>query len=432
MTLSIDSRAAQVASRFVAAVLLLGVAAGQCEADDWLRFRGPGGAAFSDDTGTPVTWDGERNIAWKTRLPGPGGSSPVVVGRRVFVTAYTGYGLDKENPGQQSNLRRVLVCLDRDTGQVLWTREVPANGEEVNYQDFITEHGYATHTPTSDGERVFAFFGTCGVRAFDLDGKPAWSAELGSGANYWGSAASPIVVGDLLVINAAIECERLVALDRRTGLERWRSQRIFSSWSTPVLAQAPGDKPELVLNVKDRMLGFDPASGEQLWTFTTRQAFGAPSPIAHEGRIYSYVSHPNALVAMRPGGQGDVTKTHLIWKAERIGSSVTSPVLYQGRLYGIDRQGIVGCVDAATGKVLYRQRLQAENAKFYASPVAADGKIYFVSREHGVYVVAAGPKFSVLAVNRFGADTSVCNATPAIHDGQLLLRSNRFLYCLGK
>jgi hypothetical protein len=152
----------------------------------------------------------------------------------------------------------------------------------------------------------------------------------------------------------------------------------------------------------------------------------------HDGRIYAFGGKPNVLLAVRPGGRGDVSESHVSWRAEGAGSGITSPVFYQGRIYTVDERGIVGCVDAETGEVVYRQRLSPAGATFYASPVAADGKLFAVSREHGTYVLAADAQFKQLAVNQFEGDASVFNATPAISQGQLLLRSNRALYCIGQ
>jgi outer membrane protein assembly factor BamB len=401
-------------------------------AADWPRFRGPGGAATSEDRGLPTTWSDAENLAWKAELPGAGASSPIVIGDRVFVTCYSGYGLDAEHPGELARLERHLLCLDRDTGETIWSYDAPTAGRESNYVDFLQRHGYATSTPTSDGERVYVFFGTSGVRALDLDGKPVWQADVGALSHNWGTGGSLVLDGDLLLVNAAVESDSFIALDKRSGAEVWRVKRLISSWSTPVVVELPGGGRELIVSIKSRLLGLDPATGEKLWSCQTKQAFASPSPIVRGGLIYAFGGKPNVLLAVRPGGRGDVTESHVAWRAEGVGSGITSPVFYQDHIYTIDERGIVGCVRADTGEVVYRERLSPSGATLYASPVAADGKLFAVSREHGTFVLAAGPRFEQLAVNQFASDASVFNATPAVTQGRLLLRSDRTLYCIGE
>jgi len=400
-------------------------------ADDWPQFRGRSGSATNDDTGLPLSWSDENNVIWKTELPGFGASSPVVIGDHVFLTCYSGYGLDVERPGETTSLERHLLSIDRNDGNITWKRNVPAAAKEANYVDFLPQHGYATNTPACNGDRVYAFFGAAGVQAFDLEGTRLWQADVGHDVHNWGSAGSPVVYGDLLYVNAAVESDAFVALDKLTGREAWRVKRLISSWSTPLVVDVPGGEPELVVSVKGRLIGLRPKTGEELWVCKTKQAYGAPSPIEHDGLIYAFGGRPNMLLAIRPGGRGDVTESHVAWRAAGVGSAITSPVWYDGHLYSIDERGMAGCVVAATGEVVYKERIAEEGVGVYASPVAADGKIYAVSREQGTFVLAAGGAFKRLAVNRLTSDDSVFNATPAISRGQLLLRSNRFLYCIG-
>ncbi len=411
--------------------LFMLLVAPRSQAEDWPQFRGAGGRATSDDRGLPVEWSSEKNIVWKADLPGFGASSPIVIGDRVFITCYNGYGLVAEAEGTPKDLKRHLLCLNRTTGTTRWTREVSAEGNESNYVDFMLQHGYATSTPTCDGECVYVFLGTSGVRAFDLEGQPLWQTDVGSYAHNWGTGGSLVIDGELLLVNAAVESDAFIALDKRSGKEIWRAKRLISSWSTPIVVDLPDGARELIVSIKGRLLGLDPLTGERLWTCQTKQAYASPSPIFHEGRIYAFGGKPNVLLAVRPGGRGDVSETHIDWRAAGVGSGITSPVFYQGHIYTVDERGIVGCVHATTGEVVYRERLSPSGATFYASPVIADGKLYAVSREHGTYVLEAEPQFKQLAVNRLSPDESIFNATPAISRGQLLLRSNRALYCIG-
>jgi outer membrane protein assembly factor BamB len=411
--------------------VLLGGSAAAAQASDWLRFRGPDGSGVAEDKGLPVTWSADANIAWKTELPGPGGSSPIVVGDRVFVTCYTGYAedrKDRQNPGDLKALKRHLLCLSRADGKVLWTKTIPATGPEPKLQSYLELHGYASSTPCSDGKQVYVFFGTSGVFAFGLAGEQLWQASVGKGTSGWGSATSSIVYKDLVIVNASVESGALIALDRGTGKEVWRARGMSSSWSTPVLVKVPGGKTELVVSASKQVLGLDPETGKLLWHADSFDWYVCPSVVAHEGVVYALQN--STYVAVRAGGQGDVTKTHTLWQ-KSFGSVVSSPVYYEGHLYW-SPGGTAYCQRADDGTVVYKERLKPDPGGIYASPVAVDGKVYYVSRSAGTYVVEAGPKFKLLALNTLTPDTSICNGSLAVSRSQLLLRSDRYLYCIGK
>jgi outer membrane protein assembly factor BamB len=418
-------------SKFV----LLGLAivvtsAAVASAADWPCFRGPGQRGLSSDTGLPITWSANSNVAWKTELPGPGSSSPIVVGDRVFVTCYSGYATDRQdrkNAGALKNLKRHVLCLDRAGGKVLWTRAIPATGPEAPLQTYLNLHGYASSTPSSDGKRVYVFFGTSGVIAFDLDGKQLWQKSVGKDTHGWGSASSPVLYKDLVIVNASVESGALVALDRMTGAEAWRVKDMSETWSTPVLVPVPGGKTELVLSASRKLFGFDPEKGKELWHANSFDWYVCPTPVAHDGVVYALQN--STCVAVRAGGRGDVTKTHTLWQ-KGLGSVVSSAVYFNGYLYFA--AGTALCLKAADGAEVYRERLRPDPGDIYAAPVAADGKIYYVSRQAGTHVVAAGPEFKLLAHNTLAPDTSVFNGSPAVSNSQLLLRSDRFVYCLGK
>ncbi|MEL7336680.1 MAG: PQQ-binding-like beta-propeller repeat protein, partial [Planctomycetota bacterium] len=208
------------------ASVLFFTAVGQCE--DWNRFRGPGGSGVAiDSDALPSQWSPDANVAWKIEMPGPGASSPIIVGDRVFVTCYSGYGLNQEDPGDINNLVRHLVCVDLTSGERLWQRDIPATLPEDPYTGIgVTAHGYASHTPVSDGTNVYAFFGKGGVFAFDMEGKQLWSASAGKESDppKWGSSSSPIVYGDTVVITAAAESQSVIAFDKTSGKEMWRQE----------------------------------------------------------------------------------------------------------------------------------------------------------------------------------------------------------------
>jgi outer membrane protein assembly factor BamB len=394
---------------------------------DWPQFRGPGGLGVATDKNVPTAWSAKSNLAWKTALPGPGASSPIVIGDRVFVTCYSGYGLSKDEPGEQKNLKRHLVCVDRATGKPLWTRDVPAVTPEPDYRSYITLHGYASSTPVSDGKHVWVFFGKSGVFAFDLDGKQVWQTSVGDKTYYWGVGPSPVLYKDLLIINASTESGALIALDKKTGKEVWKTPGISESWSTPTLVKLPDGKTELVVSGSQKILGYDPDTGKELWHADSFDWYVCPTITAHDGVVYTLQN--STAVAVRAGGRGDVTKSHTVWQ-KRFGATVTSMVYHAGHVYWANA-GKAFCLDAATGKEVYREALP-KGGEFYAAPVLADGKIYYVSRNDGTYVVDANPKFKLVAHNTIDGDDSVFNGSPAVSASQLFFRSDRFLYCVGK
>src|SRR5262249_42834413 len=339
------------------------------------------------------TWSSTENIVWRTKLPGPGTSSPIVVGKRIYLTCYSGFGLQEGNDGMDQ-LRRHVVCVDRAKGDILWTKHFkPALPESTYVGGNNTQHGYSSSTIASDSKHLYVFFGKSGVYCLDLDGNEVWHAKVGTNTDGWGSSNSPVLYKDVVIINASIESGSLVGLDKNSGKELWRVKGISSSWNTPVLVYVPDKGTELVLNESSAVIGFDPADGTELWRVGGFSGYVCPSVVAHKDVVY--VVRGGAL-AIRAGGRGDVSKSHVLWRVD--GSSlVPSPVYDDGRICW--PSGTLSCLDAADGKKIYRERLPKKvdgNRDFYASPLAADGKIYCVSRFQGTLVFAAGPKYALL------------------------------------
>lgn len=434
-------------SRTYRCLLALSLAAGLPPAGrvaDWPQFRGPNGSGVSKETGLPLEWSATKNLVWKTPLPGPGSSSPIVFGDRVYVTCYSGYGLDRvapgksvdlKSPGNLADLKRHLVCVARDSGKVLWTRDVESDGPDQPYKDGnIALHGYASHTPAADESGVYVYFGLAGAAGYSHAGERKWRVSCGKKVNVngtYGSAASPVLYDNLLIVNACIETAEpyrqgdLVALDKRTGREVWR-QQAGGQWSSPLLATA-GARPELVVATnRGPWVGLDPATGQRLYSCQGPEY--CATPVAHDG-VY-YVMGGERKAAIRGGGSGDVTGTHKLWEVAG-GTRISSLVYHDGHLYWSSDGHIAHCADARTGKSVYRERLGA-GGECFASPVVADGRIYYVSREKGTYVVAAKPQYELLAHNRIEDDPSVFNGSPAVSGGRLFLRSDRYLYCIGK
>ena len=410
---------------------------------DWPRFRGPGGEATSDGTALPTTWSESQNLKWKLALPGAGSSSPIVFGDRVFVTCYSGYGMDARNPGNKRDLMRHLVCVDRNSGKVAWSQAVSAAVGESDYRGYLREHGYASSTPVSDGKSVFVLFGKTGVLAFDMAGKKLWQAKVGTQSNMkgWGSAASPILYKDTVIVSAAEEGRAIFAFDKATGKQVWKAaaNSLELAFGTPSLVTV-GGTTELVLAVPGEVWGLNPDTGKLQWYAQTGIGGNvSPSVTAVGGMVYVTGGYPQlgsaAVRAGRAGTSKDVTKTNVVWTTSDA-SYVATPIVHKGYLYWLDDRGTAYCLNAATGKQVYRQRLSGtvrgsgSGRVCYASPVRVGDELYVVSRAGGTYIFDAAPTFKQIAQNRFASDTSDFNATPAISNGQLFLRSNRFLYCV--
>lgn len=450
---------------WIAALSSLGLSAlasREVRAQDWPRFRGVNGSGVVAAAARPLPtrWSPEQNLRWQVSLPGPGASSPIVVGEQVLVTAYSGCpdgeaeapqqtGAEQRGSedakqdagrGASAKLTRHLLSIDRATGAIRWRRDIPATLPEDPYAGFLREHGYASSTPVSDGKRVYAFFGKSGVHAFDLRGQPLWTRSVGreSGPQRWGSGASPIVWRDLVIVNAAEESESLVAFDAQTGAEAWRAEAagLGGTWGTPVIAAA-GPREELVIAVPHEIWGLDPRTGKFLWYAESIDTSAmCASLVTDDGIVYAVGGRQGGALAVRTGGQGNVTKTHVLWRARHQGQ-IASPVLYQGHLYWVSR-GILNCVDAKSGKRVYRERLKQTElpsprpprSENYASPVIADGKLFVTARHGSVFVLDAQPRFAVEAENRVELRCQSYAATPAVSNGQLFLRAPQTLYCL--
>lgn len=473
-------RAMKMVAALVAALIL---GATGVDASDWSRFRGPNGTGISPDAkNLPSTWSETENLRWKIALPGPGSSCPIVVGDRVFVTCWSGYGVGRDQDDMQK-LRRHLVCVARDTGKILWDKSVAAELPEDRYGGMFAEHGYASHTPVSDGKRIFAFFGKTGVLAYDLDGKQLWHTKVGSGLDQrrWGSASSPLLYENLVIVPATVESESLVALDQETGKEVWRAKAegFTSTWGTPILVPVDKDRVDLVIGVPYEIWGFNPKTGKLRWHCDAMDSDSyCSSVVAADGVVYGLEGRGGGSVAVRAGGSNDVSNSHVVWRGQdqnRIGT----PVIHDGLIYYFSSK-VARCVDAKTGKSLYRERLPAgkgtaanaaavppkpttDNApakpgapgrfggrggfggpggpsggrrgggfggQDYGSPVAGDGKLFFITRGGDGYVLQLGKEFKVLGVNRLTNDNEDFSASPAIGDGALFIRSSKHLYCV--
>lgn len=395
---------------------------------DWTRFRGPGGQGVSNEKGLPVSWSTTENIVWRTKLPGPGTSSPITLGNRVYLTCYSGYGVDDDKDGEMNDLMRHVVCVDRNMGNILWDKKFKPVLPEEKYSGYMLRHGYASSTPVTDGKHLYVFFGKSGLYCLDLDGNEVWNKSVGTKTHGWGSASSPILYKNLVIVNASVECGALVAFDKTTGEEKWRAKDMSQTWNTPILVDVPDGQTELVLGATLKVIGLDPDTGKQLWHAKVYDWYICPSLVSHNGVVYG-LQHSIAA-AVKCGGRGDVTDTHVLWK-DKMGAVVSSCVFHEDNIYWT-RDGTCYCVDAKTGTEVYKQSLKPRTGTVYSSALAADGKIYYVSQESGTFVIAAGPKFEQLAHNQFDDDHSRTNGSPVVSNGCLLMRTDKYLYCIGK
>jgi outer membrane protein assembly factor BamB len=419
-------------------------------ADDWPHWRGPSASGVSSETGLPVEWSASSGIAWTAKVAGLGISSPIVWRDRVFVTSQIGSGVARPGPrlvqgadaaaagevalggsaaAATGTVAFVLTAFDRASGKQVWEVQAKALGDLPPVHE---KHNLASSSPVTDGQRVYAWFGTGQLMAVDLTGKPIWTRTLaqdyGPYVINWGHASSPTVYRDTLVLLCYHEkASYLLALDTRTGATRWKVDQPAgtTSYSTPLVVEA-GGQAEIVVNSSVGVAGHSLTTGEQLWQFKEENRFPVPMPLAHNGVIYAsrgYRSSP--FMAIRPGGRGDIASSHVLWRVPSGGPYISSLVHYQGLIYMMGDVGVLTVTDAKTGERVFQERL---GGVYSASPVAADGKVYLLSEDGETIVIAAGRAPRVLARNRLPARQL---ASPAIAGGRLFIRSDDQLFAIG-
>ena len=418
---------------------------------NWPQFRGPGSRGVAEGATLPDTWSSSENVVWISDVPGRGWSSPVAWGEKIFITTVINQGKDEpakkglyfggDRKDPPSSVHRWMVyCLDFKTGKVLWEKQAhegtPPTGRHV-------KNSYASETPCTDGERLYAYFGNVGVFCYDLDGKELWSQKWGPFKTKldWGTAASPVVhKGRVYVVNDNEEKSFLVALDARTGEQVWRVERDEkTNWATPFVWENE-QRTELVTPGTNlsRAYGLD---GKLLWELRGASNLTIPTPFTAHGLLYlgsGYVlSQQKPLYAIRPGATGDITlkddetsNASVAWCQKKAAPYNPSFLVYGEYCYVLYDMGFFGCYDARTGKEIYeRQRIGPGATAFTASPWAYNGKIFCLSEDGDTFVIAAGPEFKLLGKNSLG---EMCMATPAIANGSLFLRTESKLYRIQK
>lgn len=388
-------------------------------AADWPGWRGPDGNGVSSEKSLPEKWSATENIKWTAPLPGVGVGTPCVIGERVFVTASDG----------RQNDRLHVFCFHADTGKRLW--HVKLFGSAIPESEYMSG-GMAAPSPTSDGKYLFALFGTADLVCLDFDGKPVWMRSLGDehGAfrNRWGMSSSPLVVGDMVVAQVDHWGQSyLLAVDSKSGKTRWRTDRDANvNWTSPVLANVKG-KLQIVTSGTHIVKGYDAESGKELWTVKGMQQQCIPTPIVVNDFVYVVSGRKgNSLKIRLDGTTGDLTNSHVVWRKPRGAPFTPSGVVYEGRYYLIDDDGLGTCLDARSGSDIWQERT---GGKYRASLTAGDGKIFFTSMEGVVTVVNASEEFEVLSKNKI--DEGI-QASPAFANGRIYLRGEKHLWCVGK
>ena len=383
----------------------------------WPRWRGPSGQGFASGTSYPDKWSATENVLWKVRVPGEGNSSPIVWGDRIFLTT-----------AHERGRRLSLLAFRRSDGSLLWEAFAP----EGRLESVHDKNGHASATASTDGRLVFVSFGSRGLMAFDFDGKLVWRQDLGALNNYWGSAGSPLLYKDRVILYQDQQRAEsfIAAFDSATGKPLWRTARNASvGWGTPVAIRA-GGRDEIVVNGQYAVVAYDPDNGRELWRVGGTTMEVVPTVVVGHGMLFSSSGRAGPTLAIRPGGQGDVTRTHLVWSSPRGSPFIPSPILHGDQLYMVnDMTSIATAFDAKTGRALWQNRLgAAQREGFSASPVVVDGKIFFTNDEGETFVLRGGGEFNLLHVISIGERTL---ASPALVDGRWYIRTAGHLFAIG-
>ena len=437
----------QITSAYVLLALLC--LSGWAQTVNWPQFRGPNSSGIGEGKNLPDEWSPEKNIIWKTELPGRGHSSPIVWGNRIFLTS------DVEGeviPGQKAvhHVRNKatwvhpdalsgdrkhtlkVICLDRVSGKILW--------EKVAYEGAVLDdrhkrNTYASGTPVTDGKYVYAFFESEGLYCYDFTGKLLWKTSVGPIAKMgMGPGTSPALFENMLYLQCDLEDGGvggfLLAVDKRTGKEVWRVKRDQrKTHATPLIVQT-GQRAELITNAYETIVSYDPKTGQELWQCEGVKTWGIPSPVAGHGMVFlTGGADRKRAIGIKLGGVGKLDGTpNIVWSYTKGTAYVTSPILYGDYLYLVSEKGILTCVEATTGKIVYEGGRVPTPATFFASAVAYDGKLFLTSEDGETFVVKAGPVHEVIRTNTVGEPVM---ASPAIANGKLFIRGGQHLFCIG-
>jgi len=422
------------------------------QAQNWPSFRGPNATGIAGGQSVPTSWNGEKsvNILWKTPIPGISVSSPIVWGDRVFVTtsissdpaAKFRHGLygDVQPSSDVSPHTWRVYCLEKRSGKILWERTAHAGVPKTKRHPKSSQ---ASSTPVTDGTHIVAFFGSEGLYAYDFHGKLLWKQDLGvlsAGWFYdpdyeWGVASSPIIYKNLVIVQCDIQNDSFIAAyNIQDGKRVWFSPRDeIPSWGTPTIYEGK-TRAELITHATKFIRGYDPLTGKELWRLSGNSEVTAPTPFVAHDLIFVANGYRGIqpIYAIRPGAAGDISlkdghesNQQIAWSKKRGGPYMATPIVYGDYLYACGTNGVLACYQARTGEQVYQQRIGEKGGAYSASPIAADGKLYFTSEDGEIYVVKAGPKYELLAANPMG---EVLMATPAISDRMIIVRGMQHVF----
>jgi outer membrane protein assembly factor BamB len=414
-------------STFVSAIPWLLVAPVGIWADNWPAWRGPAGTGVCTERGLPVRWSPTDGIRWRTPLPDRGNSTPVVWNDRVFITQ----AIEKDQ-------RRTLICFDRSNGKILWQSGVTYSERESTH----ATNPLCSSSPVTDGERVIAWFGSAGLFCYDMQGKQLWQRDLGKQAHIWGYGSSPVLHQNLCILNFGPgERSFLIAVDKGTGKTVWQvhepggnfgndSKDWKGSWSTPLVIRTD-TREELIASLPGRVASFDPLNGKPYWTCLGLNPLVYTSPLWGDGVLVLMGGFNGSSLAVRPGGNGDVTETHRLWQIPKTKQRIGSGVISGKHIYIVDEPGVAGCFELNSGKMVWQERLEGPSEEYtsWSSMVLGDGKLYVINQGGDTFVLQPSPAFKGIATNSLGEMT---NASLAISNGEIFVRTHQALWCIGK
>ena len=435
-------------------LMVLAATAHASAQEEWSSYRGPAACGVAKGFAAPAEWNIEssKNILWKTPVAGLAHSSPAIWQDYIFVTTAVKaggksdlkvglYG-DIKSAAEDDTFTWVLLCLDRKTGRVLWERTAHTGKPKVKRHP---KSSHANATPCTNGSYVVAFFGSEGLYCYDLKGKLIWKKDLGvldwgyyrAVSAQWGGGSSPVIGKNMVIIQCDVQKNSFIAAyDLKDGSQIWKTPRDdVPTWGTPTVYT--GKHPQIIVNGYKHIGGYDIETGREIWKMTGGGDIPVPTPVVAHDLIFITNAHGrmSPIYAIRTSATGDITldkesstNEHVLWSISRGGNYMTTPLVYGDLLYCCHDTGRLSCFEAESGKLLYRENLSSKMTGFSASPVAADGKIYFTSEKGDVYVVKAGGEFEVLSVNKMN---ETCMATPAVSQGCLYLRTRHHIVAVG-
>jgi len=385
-------------------------------AENWPAWRGARGIGVSNESQLPTRFSPSENVAWKTSLPAPGNSTPIIWDQRVFVTC--------QNDGGKI---RSLICFDRKNGKKLWQHDVPYPHQETSHND----NPFCSGSPTTDGTLVYASFDSAGVVACDLDGNVVWQRNLGKLTHVFGPASTPVLYKHLLIIHRGPgDPTHIIALDKKTGKTVWDTpekginDKLYGSWSTPVIYRV-GDHDEFALSMPGQLKGFDPLTGKELWTCDGLGPSNYPDTVVGDGVLIGVSGFQKSMMAVRMGGRGDITKDYRLWHVEMTQQRVGSGVVRDGHLYVSNAPGIAECIEVKTGQSVWKERL---GGNLWGSMLLAGDRLYVSNTQGEIFILAASPQYRLIAQNSMEEHIK---ASLAPSDGQLFIRTYKNLYCVG-